>query len=144
MVSELQADGSQPGAAEDPLAEYKALKRRIYLTTMAIAAAAFAIVLVTYSFNTALSYLVGAASGLLYLRMLDRSVSGIGAAGGKVGSFGRIGVFAAVMILVIKSGTLQILPAFFGFLTVKAAILFDTLRTLYGEGNWAGTRRIGG
>ena len=117
----------------DPLADYNALKRRLYLTTLVIAAVSFLVVLITYPLFTALSYLLGAVGSLLYFRMLDRSVSQVGPGYTRIGGPARIGVFALVMVIAAKSGRFEILPTFLGFLTIKVAILFDTIRTLFGD-----------
>jgi ATP synthase protein I len=133
MLSESPAEGSQPTVVGDSMADYHALGRRIYLTVVVIAAFVFVVVLFAYSLNTALSYLLGAGGGLLYFRMLDRSIQGIGADNRRLGGPARVGLFAVLMVVAVKSGTLEILPTFFGFLTIKAAILVDTLRTLFGD-----------
>jgi len=130
MLSGLRPKRNSP---EAPLSDYDSLIRRLYLTTAALAAVAFMAVLLFYSLNTALSYLLGAVGGMLYFRMLDRGVRNVGPGNRNLGGAGRIALFAVLMIVTIKSGTLEILPTFFGFLTVKAAILFDTLRTLFGD-----------
>ncbi|WP_164929137.1 ATP synthase subunit I [Gloeobacter violaceus] len=115
------------------MADYHALRRRIYLTVVVIAAFAFVVIGFAYSLNTALSYLLGAGGGLLYFRMLDRSIQSIGDGDRRLGGPARVGLFAVLMVMAIKSGSLEILPTFFGFLTIKAAILVDTLRTLFGD-----------
>ncbi|BAC90852.1 ATP synthase protein I [Gloeobacter violaceus PCC 7421] len=133
MLSESPAEGSQPTMVGDSMADYHALRRRIYLTVVVIAAFAFVVIGFAYSLNTALSYLLGAGGGLLYFRMLDRSIQSIGDGDRRLGGPARVGLFAVLMVMAIKSGSLEILPTFFGFLTIKAAILVDTLRTLFGD-----------
>jgi ATP synthase protein I len=130
MLSDMRS--RQPSAA-DPLSDYDSLTRRLYLTTLVIATVAFVAVLLVYSLSVALSYLLGAVGAMLYFRMLERSVRGVSPGNRGLGGPARVGLFALIMVIAIKSGTLEVLPTFLGFLTIKAAILFDTLRTLFGD-----------
>ncbi|MBC8123661.1 MAG: ATP synthase subunit I [Gemmatimonadaceae bacterium] len=131
MLSNLQPQDSAASASTDSLAEYAALKRRLYITTLAIAGVVFTTVAIAYPINIALSYLLGMAGGLLYFRLLARSVDRIGPGQGNPSSLARLGVFVAVMLIAAKLETLEFIPTFLGFLTFKAAILLDTLRTLF-------------
>lgn len=131
MLSDTRFRQMQAG---NPTSDYASLTRRLYLTALIIAAFAFGAVLLVYPLNTALSYLLGAVGGLVYFRMLDRSVAGIGPGSRKLsGGPVRLGILALILVIAIKSGTLEILPTFLGFLTLKVAILLDTLRTLFGD-----------
>jgi ATP synthase protein I len=133
MLSDSQIQDASLNADSDPLAEYASLKRHLYTTALVITAVAFVAVFVAYSLNTALFYLLGAVGGLLYFRMLDRSVQRADLGGAHLGSATRVGIFALIMLIAIKSGTQAILPTFLGFLTIKLAILLYALRTLFGE-----------
>lgn len=82
-----------------------------------------------YGINTALSYGLGACSGMVYFRMLARSVDRIGGGGGGLG-FPRLAVFIAVMIVALRWEKLAVLPVFLGFVTYKGAILLYAIQDL--------------
>lgn len=80
-----------------------------------------------YDQTVALSFLVGAIAGLVYLRLLARNVERLGS-GNQVGK-SQMAVFVGVIIVATQVDSLQILPVFLGFLTYKVAILVYTFRT---------------
>jgi ATP synthase protein I len=74
--------------------------------------------------------------GLVYLRMLARSVDGLGLQQRRVGA-NRLGVFVLLMIVTMRWEYLQILPVFLGFVTYKAAILVYTVQDIASARNSA-------
>jgi ATP synthase protein I len=102
--------------------EYYELKRVLYISTLAVTAVGFAAVLWLYSSDTALSYLIGSAGGLLYLRMLSRDVERLGLSSAKLGN-GRLGIFIGLIVVATQIDRLQLLPVFLGFMTYKIATL---------------------
>ena len=108
--------------------EYYQLKQSLLMVTLIITAFIFVSVWTTYSFNTALNYLLGACVGIVYLGMLAREVERIGASKKGVGST-RLALLAGVIIVATQLQQLQVIPIFLGFLTYKAAIIGYVLQT---------------
>ncbi len=112
----------------DPMADYYALQQELFLTTLAITA----IVLVStwwfYGQSTASSYLLGACTGLVYLRLLARNVGRLSDAGQSTGGQTRLALIAGLVIVATRWDQLEFLPVFLGFLTYKAALIVYTLR----------------
>ncbi|MEB3224888.1 MAG: ATP synthase subunit I [Synechococcus sp.] len=106
--------------------EYYQLKKSIFFVTLAASGAIALMVWYFYSAQTAVSYLIGAGVGIIYLRMLARSVEKISSDNPKTGS-GRLALFAGMIILATRLEQLEILPTFLGFLTYKLAILIYVL-----------------
>ncbi|NJL84090.1 MAG: ATP synthase subunit I [Chloroflexaceae bacterium] len=108
--------------------EYYQLKQTLLLATLTLSAIVFACVWVTYSFNTALNYLLGACVGVVYLRMLAGAVERVGGQQTRFGS-SRLALFVGLMILATRWQQLRIVPIFLGFMTYKAAIILYVLQT---------------
>ena len=81
-----------------------------------------------YSLQTALNYLIGACTGVVYLRMLAKNVAELGRARSKMGS-GRLALFIGLIVLSTQWNQLEILPVFLGFMTYKATLMGYTLWT---------------
>jgi ATP synthase protein I len=97
-------------AAAAPSDDYLRLQRRLLLATLIVSAIAVLITALAFDLHIAGSLLVGALAGLLYLRLLARSV-------GK-------------LVLVLASARLpqlELLPALLGFLLYKPALILQVL-----------------
>jgi ATP synthase protein I len=125
-----QADVAKSSA--DSMAKYQQLKRDLYLITLGITAVAFVIVAFTYQLRSALSYLLGAAVGVVYLRLLAKDVDRIGNETNKL-SLNRLALFVGLMLVAAKWHELQILPVFLGFLTYKVGLVIYILRSIWLE-----------
>ena len=112
------------------MGEYRQLKQELYLITLATTVVAFATVVFVYGWRIALSYLLGAVAGVVYLRLLAKDVDGIGNESSKL-SLNRLALFVGLMLVAAKWHQLQILPVFLGFLTYKAALLIYLFRTIW-------------
>ncbi|WP_448603051.1 ATP synthase subunit I [Thermoleptolyngbya sp.] len=115
----------QPDAS---MQEYYRLQSNLLLTTLAMAAIAFVSVWIVYSLNIALNYLIGACTGVVYLRMLARNVEQLGREKGRIGNT-RLVLLVGLILIASRWNQLQIMPIFLGFLTYKAAVIFYMLRT---------------
>jgi ATP synthase protein I len=108
--------------------EFYQLRQELLVSTLILTVLIFGPVWYYYSLNTALNYLLGACTGVVYLRLLARNVEQLGQSKDSVGKT-QLAVFIGVMIIATQVNQLHILPVFLGFLTFKAAILVYTLRT---------------
>ncbi len=111
------------------MGEYQQLKQELYLTTLAITAVAFAAVVYFYGLRVAYNYLLGAVTGIVYLRLLARDVDRLGTETMKL-SLNRQALVIVLMLVAAKWNQLQILPVFLGFLTYKAALIVYLVRIL--------------
>ncbi|NUN65306.1 ATP synthase subunit I [Pseudanabaena biceps] len=106
----------------DSMEDYNRLKFKLLVFTIAAGVLIGIVVWSYYGWKISLSYGVGALVGTLYFRMLTKSVDALGVESNRLG-FARLGLFVLLMAIAAKSDQLEILPAFFGFLTYKVAVL---------------------
>ncbi|MFN3361758.1 MAG: ATP synthase subunit I [Pseudanabaenaceae cyanobacterium] len=130
----IPAKSYRPVEVGAPAESYTALKERILGIMVVLSGVVTLTLVLVYGGDVGLSYGVGACSGVVYWRMLARSVDRLGTAA-KGWQFGspRLAVFIAVMIVALRWDKLAVLPVFFGFVTYKAAILlyaiYDLIRS---------------
>ena len=110
--------------------DYYQLKRQLLVITSVIVAIVFGSTWFTYSLNVALSYLIGACVGVVYLGLLAREVERLGNQKQRVGS-SRLALFIGLIVLATQWQQLQIVPIFLGFITYKAAIIFYVIQTTF-------------
>ena len=118
--------GPSDESASDSLEEYVQLQRRIFRAAFFVTAFAVAITAFFFDFQVSNSLLVGALSGLLYLRLLARS---IGKLGTNTKSVSKIQLLVPVVLVlaVSKLSQLELLPALLGFLLYKPSLIFQIL-----------------
>jgi ATP synthase protein I len=117
-----------PSEPNSSMQEYYQLQEELLKITLILTGVVFVSVWAFYSLNTALNYLIGACTGVVYLRMLARNVAQLGRERNKLGS-ARLALLIGVIVLATRLNELQIMPIFLGFLTYKAAVIFYMLRT---------------
>ncbi len=122
-------EDSSVKSSDNSMGEYQQLKQELFLTTLAIAAVAFPTVVYFYGLRIAGNYLLGAVTGVVYLRLLARDVDRLGTETMKL-SFNRQALVLVLMLVAAKWDRLQILPVFLGFLTYKAASIVYLVRIL--------------
>jgi ATP synthase protein I len=108
------------------MAGFQRLQRRLLLATLVATALAVPLCLWLFDLGTAASLLVGALAGLLYLRLLARSVSRLGVASKSL-SKAQLLVPIALVLAAAKIPALQMLPALIGFLLYKPALIAQAL-----------------
>jgi ATP synthase protein I len=124
---------SQPGVlSPEPnpsIQEYFQLQQELLRVTLIVSGVIFFSVWIFYSLNIALNYLIGACTGMVYLRMLAKNVEQLGRQKDRLGKT-HFALFIGLIVLASQWDQLQILPIFLGFLTYKAAIIVHMFRTL--------------
>lgn len=109
--------------------EYYRLQQELLLITVALTGLIFFPVWLVYSLNIALNYLLGACTGVVYLKVLARNVEQLGKTKERIGK-SQLAIFVGLIIVATQWSQLHVLPIFLGFLTYKATLLVYTLRTL--------------
>jgi len=120
--SEILASSNQSSLSKNAVDDYESLKSKIFIITLVLSGIIFLAVCSFYGLKVALNYLLGACTGVVYLKMLAQSVDELGKQRSRLG-FSRLGVFIGVMILAARLEQLQVLPIFLGFMTYKVSIL---------------------
>lgn len=128
LIQPVQPDPTLP--AEAPLAngmdDYVRLQRRIQLATLILSAFAVVLAALLFDRSTALSLAVGALAGMLYMRMLARSVARIG---GDKRAVGKSQLLVPIVLVLAASRlpVLEIVPSLVGFLLYKPALILQAL-----------------
>jgi ATP synthase protein I len=104
------------------MGDYHRLRRRLLVATSVAGALAVPVVAFTLGPSAALSALLGALCGLLYLVLLSRSVSRLGVSSKSVGKV-QLLVPIVLVLATTKLPQLHVLPALLGFLLYKPALL---------------------
>jgi len=86
-----------------------------------------------YSLNIALNYLLGAFTGMLYMRMLAKDVERLGPQKRQLNK-NRFALLVVIILLASRWNELQIMPIFLGFLTYKATLIFYVVREAFISG----------
>ena len=108
--------------------EFYQLYQELLVATLALTGIIFIFVWIFYSLNIALNYLIGACTGVLYLRMLAKDVERLGRGKERL-SKTRLALLVGLILLASQWNQLQIMPIFLGFLTYKAALIIYVVRT---------------
>lgn len=128
---EVSASDAVPDASRttlsklvDPLADYVRLQRRLMAATVAVSLIALAITWAISGGVMALSLLLGACCGLLYLHLLARSVSRLGP---NSRSIGRLQLLVPCLLVIASTRIpeIHLVPAFIGFVLYKPALLLQ-------------------
>ena len=110
----------------DLSAEYVLLQLRIFRINLAITAFAVVVSVLFVDLNAAISLLLGACSGILYLRLLAKSIGSLGKSSSSVSKVQLI-VPVALVLVVAKLPELHLLPALVGFLLYKPSLIIQFL-----------------
>lgn len=108
--------------------EYFKLQQDLLKVTLILTGIIFISVWVFYSLNIALNYLIGACTGVVYLRMLAKNVEQLGREKKRLSNT-RLALLILLILVASRWDQLQIMPIFLGFLTYKAGLIIYVLRT---------------
>nr|YP_009530458.1 putative H+-transporting ATP synthase [Paulinella micropora]AXY63147.1 putative H+-transporting ATP synthase [Paulinella micropora] len=113
-------------AEQKSIEDYAQIQRRLLFATLIVSLAVFTITAFVFSLFVARSLLVGAIAGVLYLRLLARSVANLNGYSRRVN---RSQLLVPVVLVVAASrfSQLEFLPAFLGFLLYKPALLIQAI-----------------
>lgn len=104
------------------MGDFQRLQQRMLLATTVAAAVSVPIAAFAFGWTVALSLMIGALAGLLYLRLLARSVARLGEASR---SLSKVQLLVPVVLVLASARIpqLQLVPALVGFLLYKPALL---------------------
>lgn len=127
MQALLAIDSEAVNTAEQKsIEDYAQIQRRLLFATLIVSLAVFIITAFVFNLFVARSLLVGAIAGVLYLRLLARSVANLNGYSRRVN---RSQLLVPVVLVVAASRfpQLEFLPAFLGFLLYKPALLIQAI-----------------
>lgn len=123
-----------PAEPNASMQEFYQLQKELLITTLVLTGIIFITVALFYPINIALNYLLGACTGVVYLKVLARNVEQLGTSKKQVGK-SQLAIFIGLIIVATQWNQLQVLPIFLGFLTYKATLLVYMLRILLVPGS---------
>lgn len=126
VAPSLPESTDAPSTVNNGMDSYLRLQRRMLLATVCATALAVPLTALWFDLPTAFSVLVGALSGLLYLRLLARSVSRFGVATKSVGK-AQLLVPVVLVLAAARLPILEVLPAVVGFLLYKPALIVQAV-----------------
>ena len=122
----LPIEAITSGDGNNGMDDFIRLQWRLMIATALASALAVLLTAWFKDLPTAGSVLVGALAGLLYLRLLARSVSRLGSDRRSVGKL-QLLVPALLVVAAARIPALQILPALLGFLLYKPALILQAV-----------------
>ena len=133
LSGDLESSGNNSG---DLSAEYVLLQLRIFRINLVVIAFAAVVSILFVDLNAAISLLLGACSGIIYLRLLAKNIGSLGKSSSSVGKVQLI-VPAALVLVVAKVPDLHLLPSLVGFLLYKPSLIIQFLLEPYAQKNLA-------
>ena len=129
LSGDLESSGNNSG---DLSAEYLLLQLRIFRINLVVTAFAAVVSILFVDLNAAISLLLGACSGIIYLRLLAKNIGSLGKSSSSVGKVQLI-VPAALVLVVAKVPDLHLLPSLVGFLLYKPSLIIQFLLEPYAQ-----------
>nr|YP_002048859.1 possible H+-transporting ATP synthase [Paulinella chromatophora]ACB42649.1 possible H+-transporting ATP synthase [Paulinella chromatophora] len=111
---------------EKSMEDYAQLQRRVLLATLVLTLVVATVTFFVFDIFVARSLVVGALAGILYLRLLARSVGQLNGYSRQVNRF-QLLVPILLVITASRLPELEFLPAFLGFLLYKPALLIQAI-----------------
>ena len=112
--------------AKDSFSEYVSLQQRTFTMTLVVTAFVGLLTIIFFDFNAAISLFLGAFSGILYLRLLAKSIGSLGKKSTSVSKV-QLLVPALLILVVSKLPDFQLIPALVGFLLYKPSLIIQFL-----------------
>jgi len=106
--------------------EYMQLQLRIYRLSLIVTVIAVFLSEIFFGFTTSVSLLIGALSGILYLRLLARGIGKLGKTSKGVSKV-QLLVPVCLVLAAFKLPQLDVLPALLGFLIYKLSLIIHFL-----------------
>lgn len=128
-MSETSQSSSPTAEPNASMEEFYQLQQELLLITVALTGVIFIFVWIFYSLNIALNYLLGACTGVVYLKVLARNVERLGRDRKQIGK-SHLAIFIGLIIVATQWNQLHVLPVFLGFLTYKGTLLIYMFRSL--------------
>jgi len=129
-VSSIANEGNTVESTKDTLvdssSEYVLLQRRILLITLLVSAISVCGTAIFFDVKVSVSILVGCFAGLLYLRLLGRSIGNLGKSTSGVSKV-QLLVPVLLVLIVSRSSELQLLPSLLGFFLYKPSLIIQFL-----------------
>lgn len=120
---------SEAAPTSSSMQDFYQLSQELLKITLVLSGIIFIFVWIFYSLNVALNYLIGACTGVVYLRMLGKDVEQLGGEKNQL-SKTRFALFIVLIVIATQWEQLQVLPIFLGFLTYKATLIVYTIRAV--------------
>ncbi|MEH2071789.1 MAG: ATP synthase subunit I [Nostoc sp.] len=121
---------SENTESDNSMGEFYQLYQKLLVITLVLTGIIFISVWIFYSLNIALNYLIGACTGVVYLKMLAKDVERLGGEKNRL-SKTRFALFIGLIVLATQWHELKIVPIFLGFLTYKATLLVYMVQTAF-------------
>jgi len=121
----IDPDSSQTSSV-DSVNEYVTLQRSIFRMTFVLTAFTVVFAIIFVDFNAAISLLLGACSGIIYLRLLAKNIGSLGKSSSSVSKV-QLLVPVLLVLVVTKLPELQLMPALVGFLLYKPSLIIQFL-----------------
>ncbi len=106
-----QTDSIPTEPTNDSMQEFYKLQQELLLTTLVLSGVAFIFVWIFYSLNIALNYLLGACTGVVYLKVLARNVEQLGKQKKQIGK-SQLAIFIGLIIVATQWNQLHVMPVF--------------------------------
>ncbi len=106
--------------------EYVLFQQRIFKMTLVVTAFSGLVTIIFVDLNAAISLFLGAFSGILYLRLLAKSIGSLGNNSTSVSKF-QLLVPVLLILVVTKLPELHLIPALVGFLLYKPSLIIQVL-----------------
>jgi len=121
----IEADFDQINSV-DSFDEYVSFQRRVLMMNLVVTAIAVIITINFFDTPAAISLLLGAVSGILYLRLLAKSIGSLGKKSSSVSKF-QLLVPVVLILAVSKFSAIHLLPTLVGFLLYKPSLIIQFL-----------------